>query len=123
MELQLVSFTQAKALKSIGMPVNIQKFCYAGDGNLYYIVNKDFYPAPTLELVAKWLRETKNIHIACFPYKIDSDEETILDGYHFDILNVKSNIFIQGYNCFQYEQALSAGIDKAIEILKLNNDE
>lgn len=120
MELQLVSFTQAKTLKKLGMPINIQKFCYAGDGNLYYIVNKDFYPAPTLELAAKWFREKKNLFIIISNYNtsfMTPDKEV---GYMF-MLNTTCPVkaLYDSEKLYDtYEQALSAGIDKAIEILQ-----
>lgn len=69
--------------------------------------------APTLELAAKWLRDEKGL------YYIESYIQGIFipgliskEGTGFPIIEGKYTT---------HEEALSAGIDKAIEILKMNN--
>ena len=65
MQLNLVSFEQATALKNLGFPALSADWSYRNDGELYNFVDDDGYvtAAPTLELAAKWLREEKLIHI------------------------------------------------------------
>lgn len=65
MQLNLVSFEQATALKNLGFPALSADWSYRNDGELYNFVDDDGYvtAAPTLELAAKWLREEKQIMI------------------------------------------------------------
>lgn len=65
MQLNLVSFKQATALKNLGFPALSADWSYRNDGELYNFVDDDGYvtAAPTLELAAKWLREEKQIMI------------------------------------------------------------
>lgn len=118
MELEIVTFEQAKVLKELGFPQNVKhNYTYASDGQFFNMLSQvAVCIAPTLELVAKWLREEKNIHIDnnfsehkgkdvydCFVHEIGH--------YIYD-----DNDMVMYYST--YEEALSAGIDKAIEILK-----
>lgn len=82
--------------------------------------------APTLELAAKWLRNEKNCHIVpelkfqfdefgnikhiCYIYKL----------YFYNIETLSGLITGSDYEYTTNEEALSAGINKAIEILKNN---
>ena len=120
MELQLVSCEQAKALKELGFP---QDLFY---GTFYFATLESVNPipfcgmpftnthivCPTLELAAKWLREKKDlwIHI-CKP---NSD----LTKWSSSVNRISSHLWRICLEFDSYEQALSAGIDKAIEILK-----
>lgn len=132
MELDLVSFIQAKALKNVKFPQG-EKY----EGRYFYAV-KDYtsyisyegnrlilagevldsttnegidynytISAPTFELVKKWFREECNIHI-------DPIWQWNINKYS---LQVDKDEFT-GYDT--YEEALSEGIDKAIKILKKN---
>ena len=134
MELQLVTFEQAKALKELGFPDDTSyqacPYCYFGkdlidiQNNNVSALNpkwrevkdEDICSAPTLELAAKWLRDNKNISICpniepCnnfIMYSIKSIYDT--NGNYVGSL---------GDKLFEsYEEALSVGIDKVIEILK-----
>ena len=79
--------------------------------------------APTLELAAKWLREEKKIHIEPYVTSIPSIHTFYCKVY----LNYKAekgpsisytvNNGHGVYNFGDYEKALSAGINKAIEML------
>lgn len=72
------------------------------------------YSAPTLSQVQKWMREGKDIHIQskiCF-IKFDWYAQLIKGlSYHPKIICATTHFDT-------YEQALSAGIDKALELLK-----
>ena len=120
MELQLVSFEQAKALKELGFPQDIDTTkWYSGGRVLYSNKPLDYLPvsfvAPTLELVAKWLREEKDI---CLSMNYNSD-------YKIWQCSSTATYNEEDYVSQSYEEALSTGIDKTIEILKSkknNND-
>ena len=73
-----------------------------------------FYSAPRLDQAQKWLREEKRIHVEpCFVY------DTRFDLY---IKSQAHSVFKREEQCFDtYELALSAGIDKALELLTLNS--
>lgn len=117
MELQLVNFTQAIALKELGFPQRTRDYdkWYNQNKVLDNYTNQDTYKcyAPTLELVAKWLRDEYNIFI-----------EIMLDlggGYNVKYCKLPwtNTLFDNEVGFFEdYEEALSAGIDKAIEMLK-----
>lgn len=74
--------------------------------------------APTLPQVQKWLREVKDIHIQskiCF-IKFDWYAQ-IIKG-----LSYYPKIICATTHFDTYEKALSAGIDKALELLKEQNN-
>lgn len=124
MDLQLVTFEQAKALKELGFP-------QGGLRNAYYGPNGECVPinvcspidweldAPTLELTAKWLREEMNFHIMIGTYdgRLVGYSET---SYMYVLYHIKPIKCLKSNNVVYntYEEALSAGIDKAIEILE-----
>lgn len=118
MQLNLVSFEQATALKNLGFPALSADWSYRNDGELYNFVDDDGYvtAAPTLELAAKWFREEKEI-IFCPTIVMFYDEVQYSIN---EIYNGTGRcIGVCGHKLYNtYEQALSAGVDKAIEILK-----
>lgn len=70
--------------------------------------------APTLELAAKWLRDKKDLWInICKPNQDSSKWSSSVNGINYYLWKPCSE-----YN--SYEKALSAGINKAIKILKKN---
>ena len=117
LKLNLVSFKQAKALKELGYPQRaISSIAwYSTNGTLNdSSINapldllENECCAPTLELVKSWLM-SKFIFINV----IYSNKR-----FHLEILNDKSMILYKNYNFDLYEDALSVGVNKAIEILK-----
>ena len=90
-----------------------------GDGILVQFRKEDAekIPAPRLDQAAAWLRDKWRIHV----------EPSFIYDMRFD-LYIKSqaySVFKREEQCFDtYELALSAGIDKALELLtdKLNNN-
>lgn len=143
LELQLVSSEQAEELEYLGFPIkvldivdetyrdgvklDVPEDCYVSEN--YYIRR-----CPSLELVAKWLRLKKFIDISI---KTDSHGNTNIPRlYCTEIINANKMVGpnserftlrvtnIGGCKSYDdYEQALSAGIDKAIEILTNDNYE
>lgn len=134
LKLDIISFEQAKALHELGFTTkdNNQLVYYIKNNKVdcahfvYFtklvkhglIPEQTYYEAPTLELVAKWLREKKGLHIN---YNVCVNK----DIHKWNLYNIFDFINDIEYDCFisfnSYEEALSAGIDKAIEILKSNN--
>lgn len=77
---------------------------------------RDFYQ-PSQSLVQKWLRETKNLHISIIRNAC---------GYGYDICKADNGTHItdgifkgtnDGGQWDTYEEALEAGIQKAIELI------
>ena len=135
MELRTVRFDQAKKLKALGFPQRIYDYLYL-DGELtskeeydemdcggpfsVELSDSDCLSAPSLELVAKWLREEKNLFIFPDIYDTHSDTFIVVIRKKFGG-KFKESIFLDEYDEVtfpDYDLALSAGIDKAIEILE-----
>ena len=125
MELQLVSYEQAKALKELGFP---QDLVY---GMFYFetleginpipfyevSITNEYIVCPTLELAAKWLREYKNIYLyinRLFSTSIIKHKDCYC--FYYSTKHYDETLYVHEFD--SYEQALSAGINKAIEILK-----
>lgn len=129
MKLQLVSKEQAVRLRDIDFPQDKHDLgytiCNCSDRfNVYKegtltenassMIKK--VSAPSLELVAKWLREEKNLWIEISKGGYEKSAHCFLGDYIYeDETNIKE------FN--SYEEALSAGIDKAIGILKKNDND
>ena len=132
MELQLVNFKQAVALKELGFPQRTRDYdkWYNQNKVLDNYTNQDTYEcyAPTLELVAKWLREEKGMLISVYclltsGYWWNISKDFAYTVKYKDMAEIHSplNIAVPEGDSFgyeTYEDALSASIDKAIEILK-----
>lgn len=124
-----VTYEQAVKLKELGFEGNglkhyirqgyykfpngyISPIKHDGDGILVQFRNEDAekIPAPRLDQAAAWLREEKRIHVE--PYFV---YETSFDLY---VKSQAYSVFKREEQCFDsYESALSAGIDKALELL------
>lgn len=130
--LELVTFDQAKSLKELGFP-QLYEYTLDKQGNREFKIqeylvpyafdeqgnatvdrwNTKTYSCIPLELVAKWLREEKNIQLTV-RFRGKKWYYDIMSGY--EILSIGNAVEV-------YEQALSAGIDKAIEILNKEKNE
>lgn len=145
MELQLVTFEQAKVLKELGFPQDdFYNYYYTEDGKTYWMKMSDDFGnswgigqyhfccvAPTLEAVAKWLREEKHLSIIVEDYECCEDYNTYFS--HIINLDIKyfPDMISKDYKCWcerhcgrwesenykDYEEALFAGINKAIKML------
>lgn len=120
MELKLVNFEQAKTLKKLGFPqraiTSIGWYSTNGQlSNSSIDVPLDLLEgestAPTLEFVTKWLREEKGLWIEISKGGYEKSAHCFLNDYIYE-----NETNIKEFD--SYEEALSAGIDKAIEILK-----
>ena len=82
------------------------------------------YSAPTLEVAQRWLREVKHLDISIhydptiksqpYAYSIYDVEEKFDDI--FGIISPVTHSYSDGY-FYKYEEALEAGIKKALEII------
>lgn len=77
------------------------------------------YAAPTLEVAQRWLREVKNIHI-----EITFGGKWIYTPYNLTNLEclLSKDEFPETRNYNTYEEALEAGINKALEIILENGE-
>lgn len=124
-ELQFVTFEQAKTLKELGFPQDMiggyySEICKPEVRGLlvHKIVVDTMYASPSLELVAKWLREEKNIYIFVNMSNPSMTDWSPNNIFTYDYSN-GGKILIRNQGCYDsYESALSASIDKAIKILK-----
>ena len=85
------------------------------------------YSAPRLDQAAAWIREVKGIHIAVAPYCKENNSDTNICNAEdcFWSMELSSVPFGYWLNVSKgefdtYELALSAGIDKALELLTDN---
>ena len=134
------TFEQAKALKELGfdwechyhyetnrlLAPNVKTLYYSMDidsDDLCFDVNGHNIgdiSAPTLAQAQKWLREVKGIEVGVF-----ADFDIGLPNGKWVWIMRKFNTYLcdtifpeDNINYDSYEQALSAGIDKALELLK-----
>lgn len=132
-----VSFEQAKKLKELGF--DWKTYC------AYDKIYKDDRPwelrnyhtpqnhnlaqysasAPTMSQAQKWLREKHYLSIEVYS-SLDGDNQWEWHYYVQDLNDhlerpADATIHCDGYQ--SYEQALSAGIDKALELLKQTDNE
>ena len=111
-----------------------ESFCYGGDPDDYYqegqivdeyIVyftnenNEDDYrgvPAPRLDQAAAWMRDCKGIdvEVSCIIYNLNKKAyKACLCYFSNDLAEYK----LVAHGIHSYENALSIGIDKALELL------
>lgn len=125
MELQLVSCEQAKALKELGFPQDLVygTFYFATLESINPIpfcgipITNEYIVCPTIELAAKWLREDKKIYLyvnRLFSTSIIKNKDYYY--LYYSTKNYDETLYVHEFD--SYEQALSAGVNKAIEILK-----
>lgn len=110
---QLIYADQASTLKEIGFPLVYEEIEYEEPWGGFNSYVSDKPILPTLELVAKWLREEKGLWIEISKGGYEKSAHCFLNDYIYE-----NETSIKEFD--SYEEALSAGIDKAIEILKKN---
>ena len=121
-----VSLEQAKLLKENGFPQEFTNgykvFCTVGKFKGKIVSYNDCAPerdkksiaAPSLYIAQKWLRNMHNIHLVIHKDRIDE-----WSVYGHEIAPIEFTVFplLTGFD--SYEEALSAGITKALESLNL----
>jgi hypothetical protein len=122
---ELISFSTAKLAKEKGFDEETEnQWWYAlqedGDVDLQDNDNytrKEAFFAPTQSLLQRWLREKHGIHVdvsvneICWSYRLDNPPR---DGSI--IFDLRSSIGGQMFKT--YEQALEAGLKKALKLIK-----
>lgn len=121
-----VSLEQAKLLKENGFPQEFTNgckvFCTVGEFKGKIVSYNDCAPerdkksiaAPSLYIAQKWLRNKHNIHLVIHKDRIDE-----WSVYGHEISPIEFTVFPLFTGFYSYEEALSAGITKALESLKL----
>ena len=124
----LVTYEQAAKLKELGFELECPyhfTHSYVRNKTLFFGPkelsnwNKDTFDdaerisAPTLAQAQKWFREKGIIIIVGFSRYSDSEQ-----SYYYDLKRIYNDRVTVGDTADTYEQALSAGIDKALELLK-----
>lgn len=133
-----VSLEQAKALKELEfdwecyslynengkLSPNLEEWCDIAFLNYNY--HDELCSAPTLAQAQKWMREVKELDIDITLFReIDAREEPVrIKRYYNCEIAYSEDAEDLSEDFDSYEEALSAGIDKAIEILKeeINNE-
>lgn len=122
---EYVSFDTAKMLKEAGFECN-GEYYYDKHGNVEpgLYAEDDDYPRPTQSLAARWIREVHKLHIFCMqsnhPYSDPSVDEW---EWCYIVTRINQpNVYLACEMEFiTYEQAMDAGIQKALEIIKERN--
>ena len=113
-----VTFEQAKALRELGFNWKCFGF-YFYDNELVFGGPRDYnlmhgyISAPALSQTQKWFREVKKI-------EVNANYDNVKEKWYWFINDMQecNMTTIDDYNFDTYEQALSEGIDKALELLK-----
>ena len=112
----ICTLEQSKALYTLGFDWHCHRIyntfdALIGEASPFYTNNtfENMPLAPTLAQAAKWLREVNGLYILV---------RKIGDTFDSVIYANNANIPLRTSNYSQYEQALSVGIDRALEILK-----
>lgn len=118
-----VSWETEKLLKENGFDITLCNTCYKYNGkfcnnrkSMSGVDNMICYPAPTLQMTMKWLREMYDIHVV--PIK-DFFNGTftarIYDGRRENVFDKEDYIALVGYET--YERACEAAIKYCLEKL------
>ncbi len=128
-----VSYPIALALKKAGFDEPCMAFYEHTDGQMLVIDGEEDwnrgidYSAPFLWQARKWLRDRCGIHVNACKYSgciIDTVEKVCnsWDFWGFDLYVVIGCKKIYGAGYDSYEQALSAGIAAALELIENNKN-
>ena len=123
-EEQFVSFDTAKMLKEAGFDVPCtsqytEGKCIWNVGYPYNFNQDEFgYSRPTQALAARWLREVHHLNVyACFDYEKFDERKWFFTREH-TMVNDDSAVYCSITNYKSYEEALEAGLQKAIKLIK-----
>lgn len=128
-----VSFDTARMLKEAGFDVPCNSYYELEDGEA---VRKDcirpydhngfgdtICSRPTLALAARWLRDEHKLHVSVsIAGLFDGLRDLIY--WAFSVMNVNTALFeyIDGNRYDSYEEALEAGLQKAIKLITNENE-
>jgi hypothetical protein len=127
MKEQLISFETAKLAKEKGFNIPVHAMYIKKRNNplnypepeesMYNWNSRAGYSAPTQSLLQKWLREEHNIHIQLHydcKYKYWEFRNFILNEY---IDKEHNKVYFEYFGYNTYEEALEAGLSKALSII------
>lgn len=121
---QFVSFDTAKMLKEAGFDVPCTSQYTEGKsiwnvGYPYNFNQDEFgYSRPTQALAARWLREVHHLNVyACFDYEKFDERKWFFTREH-TMVNDDSAVYCSITNYNSYEEALEAGLQEAIKLIK-----
>ena len=125
-EEQFVSFDTAKMLKEAGFDVPCTSQYTEGKciWNVGYPCNfnqDEFgYSRPTQALAARWLREVHHLNVyACFDYVcFDDGERKWFFMRENTMINDYTSVYCSIISYDSYEEALEAGLQEAIKLIK-----
>lgn len=128
---EYVSFETAKMLEELGFDEPCD-WAYYKDGKIAAInainstLSRGYISRPTQSLAARWLREVHKLHIFCMqsnhPYSEPSADEW--EWCYIVVKINQPNVYLACKIEFAtYEQAMEAGLQKALEIIKKRKDE
>ncbi len=126
-QLPLVTYEQAQRLKKAGFDWT-KNPCYTPYGNeaehipiatrQFKKIEDKCYPAPTVALALKWLRDVKGfLYEQSHAQEIDNYESI---GYHF-IISLPRGMFRHTGNYDTYEAAESALMDELLKLIENEN--
>ena len=129
------TYEQAVALKRLGFDWDVRGY-YTRDDNFQKVREitahnhndtqfKGLYSAPRLDQAAAWMRDCKGLHVSPDPYLVcdyDTGGSVYYERYlwSFELKKIPSGDYMKvadGGEYESYEQALSAGISAALELL------
>lgn len=121
-QLQLINFSQAKALKDAGFDWECETAFLDRHGDItpvsggiqnWNMHNDVLYSRPTVALALKWLREKKGLHV----YVSGFVELWYFKLRHTDIsIRFNAGVIMQSSTFTTHDLAESAGLDKALEL-------
>lgn len=122
-----VSFEIAKLLNIKGFKGEFHKHYWGYEPGKEFLTNDSFnpeydYPAPTLQIVIKWLREVHKLYITVVPFPLNFEHQDIQDGWGCEVTHLSNLSYDGDYEFFQkrypiYEQACEAAIRCCLENL------
>lgn len=112
MELEVLSFEQAKCLELIGYPHDVENA-----KRIYAEGRTKTYCAPYQEEAAKWFREKHKLFICVTPYT----ENRQIVGFEMCLLENDGHTAAFKHGMKTYEEALSHGITEAIGVVGQRN--
>ena len=123
-EEQFVSFDTAKMLKEAGFDVPCH-YSYDNVGGFRWFkiggsTPKGWVPCPTQALAARWFREVHHLNVyACFDYVcFDDGERKWFFMRENTMINDYTSVYCSIISYDSYEQALEAGLQEAIKLIK-----
>ena len=115
-----ISLENAKLAKELGFNWGCPHHCYIENNGTGDISNKSYiqYAAPTQEVLKKWLRETKDLHI-----DVENNNNPLKGKWIYEIARLSGGMLVNWHpeDSIQYdtyEEAFEAGLTYCLNHLK-----